>query len=486
MSKITFTPSFKKKYSTDKIGIINIRITENRKSKYYPLGESLKETYWNKKRCEVKDTFEDYERLNKLIKDKIEEYKIKHTSSIEIIKLKDELKEGSFVRLFRNQLEHLETRKKIGTYKSQKSSYYHLINFISSKGKSDLLFSEIDTLFVRDFETYLIGINLSKNSCIKYIRTFRNVYYQGEKLNIFQPKTNPFIILKNEHSPVEKKTLRKVDVEKIMKTEIKNDDPLYQIKNYFLFQIFGQGMRVSDLMTLRWENLTEGEIRFIQLKTKKPHIIPLNDIVVFILKDYLPSVCSKIYNKKYSIKIDNGYSMNYEEIKEHYQKLKEENFQGFITGDKKISELLKKWLFNLNFIRDEIRDLLILQITLHSKEHLKEFIFPILNNEDFKDIKFNSETLLTKYQYNQMSSKTTIYNKQLKELQKRCELNVVLTSHLSRHTYTSLMIETTKRDIYTISKSLGHNSLSTTEHYVNGFLTDRVNQSNDEMNKGFH
>ncbi len=37
MNKVTFTPCLRKKYSNDKDGIINIRVTENRKSKYFSL-----------------------------------------------------------------------------------------------------------------------------------------------------------------------------------------------------------------------------------------------------------------------------------------------------------------------------------------------------------------------------------------------------------------------------------------------------------------
>ena len=47
------------------------------------------------------------------------------------------------------------------------------------------------------------------------------------------------------------------------------------------------------------------------------------------------------------------------------------------------------------------------------------------------------------------------------------------------------MIETTNKDIYTISKSLGHSTLSTTEHYVNDFLYERIYESNDAMNQTY-
>lgn len=45
---ITFTSVLKKQYSSHNYGIINVRITHNRISKYVPTGISLIERFWNK------------------------------------------------------------------------------------------------------------------------------------------------------------------------------------------------------------------------------------------------------------------------------------------------------------------------------------------------------------------------------------------------------------------------------------------------------
>ena len=48
------------------------------------------------------------------------------------------------------------------------------------------------------------------------------------------------------------------------------------------------------------------------------------------------------------------------------------------------------------------------------------------------------------------------------------------------------MIELTENDIYSISKSLGHQSLATTEHYLSDFNTERMDSSNEGMNELFN
>ena len=484
MGKTTYIPCLKKKYSTDDFGTIQIRITTNRKSKYETLGEKIKEKYWNPEKKEVRKNHPEQEKLNNLIETTINELKqINNVTDTEIIS-GDKV---SFIKFFKEQLEYLLIRKRLGSYKSQKTGYYHLSNYLSYRGKTDLLFEEITPLLIRDFETYLKSKEILNNSCIKYIKTFKSVYNEGVKLGKYQQVSDPFILVKNKYSPVEKKTLKRIDIEKIFKTTFKEKDPLYNIKNYFLFQIFAQGMRVSDLLTLRWSNVKDAEINFYQLKTKSQHRIPFNDIIILKIADYIPNKGLEIINLKFDFNIlGEDFSLNFKEIEEKYESVRKGNIHKVIEGDEKVIRKLENWIEVLNKSKDVMIKRLAIRIVEYSKSNLKKFIFPILDDEVFKDVDFTSEKYtLSKYQFNQMSSKTTVYNKYLKKLQEKCEIDVVLTSHLARHSYTSLMIESTDKDIYTISKSLGHANISTTQHYISEFLDERVFKENDKLNKTF-
>lgn len=501
MTKITYTPYLKKKYSTDNFGVIQIRRTENRKSTYFTLSESLKEIYWNKKKGEVRSNYKEYERLSNLIKDKIDELKFtdskvpeNYTEKIE----KESNEKVSFIKFFENQLQYYQTRREIGSYKSHKTSYIHLMNFLKTLDKKDLLFSELTTFFIRDFETYLkCSKDLSTNTCIKYLKTTKNVFKKGIEFYVYTTNIDPFLRVNKKKTPVSKDPLTKVEIETIFKTKIDKDDPIYNVKNYFLFQIFSQGMRVSDLLTLRWGNLVSGNIVFYQFKTKKPHLVSLNDIILFRLIDYLPNG-NEILNTKFNFSVDGvDYNMTYPEIENHYELITKENISKYINindimrginnVDENIEMLLQTWLDLKNEKKSIIKMMLEIEITNYSLKNPSKFVFPILDNKIFENVQFDGQKhILSKYQYNQMSSKTTIYNKQLKKLQERCGLNKVLTTHLSRHTYTGLMIEHTEKDIYTISRNLGHNGLKSTEEYVSDFLDNRVISENDGMTKTFN
>ena len=139
----TFTPCIKKKYADFKEGILNIRVTENRKSKYFSLQETILEEHWNYKRCEVKSRHPHAEMINGKIAFQIEELKkiYNQSESIQELKLNEKI---SFIIFFRNYINHLVSRKKIGTSKNSQTTLRHIEKFIKSKGKHDLLFSDID------------------------------------------------------------------------------------------------------------------------------------------------------------------------------------------------------------------------------------------------------------------------------------------------------------------------------------------------------
>ena len=486
MSDFSIYPAFKKKYKTDKSGILQIRIIKNRKVKDFSLKESIKEQFWNKNRNEVRSSHPDYERLTNLIAEKIKELKFLYSETKSPQSIKENLK-GSFLSFFDAQIEFLYQRKRLGTHKSYKTSLLHLKSFLSSKGKTDLNFSDLEPSFIMSFETYLLNKGINNNSCKKYLSTIKKVYNEAIKMKAFIPTSDPFIMFENKRVPVEKTRLSKSEINKIMEQSFKSESTLYHTKNYFLFQTFAQGLRVSDLLTLRWSNLKDGHLVFIQRKTNKRHFIVLNDMVVLILQNYLPDKAEKINKERYSFTfLETEYKMNYEDLKNHYKAISKEHITSFIKGDKEAIKIVEGWKKMLDQVWLKVKYKLIIHLNEYARKNPSKFIFPMLVPSMFDNVVFDSNTTLTKDQYNHILSRTTIYNKQLKSLQKACEIQTTLTSHIPRHTYTNLMIELTNRDIYTISKTLGHTRLSTTDHYIDDFNLDKITDDLNSLSSEFN
>ncbi|MBK9483486.1 MAG: phage integrase SAM-like domain-containing protein [Bacteroidetes bacterium] len=92
--------------------------------------------------------------------------------------------------------------------KNSQTCLSHITSFIHSKGKGDLLFSEITIEIVTDFETYLLNKSIAPNTTKKVcFRNWKNFILQ---LNPeFLPTTNPFILFENKKLPVENRFFKK-------------------------------------------------------------------------------------------------------------------------------------------------------------------------------------------------------------------------------------------------------------------------------------
>ena len=66
---------------------------------------------------------------------------------------------------------------------------------------------------------------------------------------------------------------------------------------------------------------------------------------------------------------------------------------------------------------------------------------------------------------------THVINERMKEIGKKVDIHVSLTTYVARHTYATTLMRKGV-NIAFISESLGHTSLKTTESYLDGFRRD--------------
>ena len=130
------------------------------------------------------------------------------------------------------------------------------------------------------------------------------------------------------------------------------------------------------------------------------------------------------------------------------------------------------------------RDLLLIQpakeiLNHYWKETTKptEYIFPLLkNDEPFSgairpEDKETLSPVMKQKLVEQVSSKTSIVNNNLKKIKELAELNKNLTTHISRHTFASKAKQAGIPD-GRIKNILAHSNLKTTEGYMGEFSTE--------------
>jgi integrase/recombinase XerD len=106
--------------------------------------------------------------------------------------------------------------------------------------------------------------------------------------------------------------------------------------------------------------------------------------------------------------------------------------------------------------------------TKGKKLNSKEYIFPIMPDK-IDDAEKERERYIDKRKY---------FNQDLKEIAKKCKIDVNLTSYVSRHTWASLA-KFAGVSHAIIGESLGHSDLKTTETYLANFGNDTLDDAND-------
>jgi site-specific recombinase XerD len=475
---MTITPYLKKRNSSDNYGIINLRITKNRKSEYHSLKINIKEKLWNDNRKEVRKTDEvDYISINEKIKDEIE--KLKKQQKIDEPDLLGK-KNVSFIQYFRNYLEELTSLEKLGTYKKYNTTIQHLTEFIKKDGKTDLKFSDVDYLLIENFDKYLQKLHLKSNTRNGYLKCCQKLFNLSIKEKVFRTYENPFVEFNFKRDPVEKRRLSFGQVQNLIGTEVEFGSLTYETRIKFLIQIYGQGLRISDSFTIRYKNIDfdswNSRIIFFQFKTKKRHSIQLSidllkHIFYFVNKDLFHEM---YFTRKYSFNWkDKEYKFTFPHLEKELERIRTISLKEGTDSWEKFGNIVYQIIGSI--YEEQLK-----VIKDFSFSNPNKFVIPWLNESYFKKVEFNDNTILSKQQYNHLQSRITVYNRNLKRLEKLTGTNIRITSHTPRHTYTNLLLSI-NTDVYSISKSLGHSNLSITENYLNDFERVKVDGDNTEL-----
>ena len=217
---------------------------------------------------------------------------------------------------------------------------------------------------------------------------------------------------------------------------LSNEDKRTGLK--FLFQYYCYGMRVSDLLLMRYSNIYESgkRIKYTMQKTKNDMDIILSNELLNILFEFMPD------KNKVAI-------IRQSEEKDGVFKYK---VNGVVIKVNKKTEWYDLIRANLYYLSTD------------SKTKNKR-IFSII--PEALDTKKDAKSIHSK-----LATYTAIYNKGLKNLS--IEIGIRngdkfhLSSHMARHTFAYLAM-LSGQNVYYISQALNHKTIKTTEKYLGRF-----------------
>lgn len=241
--------------------------------------------YWNKNSQRVKKTKKiDYLGYNDTIEKALSDVLAEGKSFRSYDGVNSRL---SYLHFYENELNRSALKDKHGTRLKYTTVYKKLTGFLLSNGKSDLLFSELSQDFLDDFRIYMKKSGLETNTTIHYLKILKVIFGKAEKDRSLIIGNNPFYRYQFERKkPKTKETLYPDDITKLLDAQIASEG-LAKDRDLFLFQFFSGGMRVSDLVTLRYSNLKNGRIAYNMFKTDTKVDIAITDIILDLLKRLL-------------------------------------------------------------------------------------------------------------------------------------------------------------------------------------------------------
>ena len=442
---LTFKIELNNKSKKDGTYGVMLRVTQNRKLKRLSLDISIEKKHFNPnanldRRNWIKASHPSSALLNTNIYNEIEKFlniknelneSISSKEVVGILKRKNNTNESqSFIKFIEDDLEKMEGVK-YNASRNMKSSLNRFKDFTKSLNYDDLYFREINVELIQNYHEYLKRIRisikqqespnnngkelervkspkvqkpLSPNTIQKELERINRYVVKAIQYDKMPSENNPFLKikkLKRQGDTKDKVRLTLKQLEKIEAIELNRNNLIWHTRNAFLFAVLNGGLRISDILTLKWKNIVVEKIEGNEM---------------FSLK----------YTMRKTQKKVNTYLIP------------------------SAVEILKK------YERDD-----------------ESFIFPFLNNS----LDFNDNFFVDK----QISSKTALFNKNLKLIGQKTEING-LSSHVSRYSVASIVYENSG-SIDEVRNILAHTNNRTSNGYINEVTKKIV--SYEAMNKVF-
>lgn len=288
-----------------------LRITKDRRTTYKTLLH-IDPKYWDVKGLCIKKQHPNAELLNITIAKKkasLEQetyFLTLANDSVSISTIRNKINDRTSFDLFEyadKYIEQLYKEGKHATYKKNKSVIKKLRFYVR---RDTLPVKSITLDFVKQYELFLLNnIGNNRNTTAVNMKALAKLVGDIFRNYDLDETSNPFRKIKFKREQTERTFLEIEDIKKIQNLKFKLSSPLYDARELFLFECF-TGIRISDILTLKWKNVTDKEITISMRKTSKSLTIPLQDYVKFILnkrKMLLENNGSQISADKYVFNI---------------------------------------------------------------------------------------------------------------------------------------------------------------------------------------
>lgn len=256
-----------------------IRITKNRKTSYLFLKQYIKEKDWDERNRKVKTSHPNSARLNNHILKKLSEandllIEKETTSQFASSKqIKEQIKSGGKqADFFHFATSCIEEKKKLGKHGQYKTDIGRIKQFKTFVNDRNISFSEVTVALLNQYQVHLkVKYDLSKRTIVNHMILIRSIYNRAIKEGVAKREQYPFG--KNGIKVVIPKSIKiglnAEEIERIEKLELTVGTEIWHSRNAFLFSFYFAGMRISDVLNIRWSDVIDGRLLYQMNKNDK-------------------------------------------------------------------------------------------------------------------------------------------------------------------------------------------------------------------------
>ena len=190
---------------------------------------------------------------------------------------------GTLVMAFMQaRIDRLYRCKCMGTARNYKSAFNSFSMFRQGK---DLPFVAITEEIIEEYNSFLTGRGVSRNTISFYMRTMRAVYNKAVRERLVE-QTYPF---RNVYTGIDRTRKRAVDesvISKLLGLDLMKSRSLEMARDLFLFSFYTRGMAFVDIARLRKSNIRDGVISYERSKTGQHLYIRMEPCIKAIIDRY--------------------------------------------------------------------------------------------------------------------------------------------------------------------------------------------------------
>ncbi|KJJ39888.1 site-specific integrase [Aequorivita vladivostokensis] len=297
----TVTAILRKKKNSQGLFPLAIRVTKNRKSSYIYTGFNIAENQWDDQKRIVKKNHPNSRRLNNLLLSKMA--KISDTvlevesdsKSTSVSYIKQRIQKGGDTNFFDLAQKHIQTLIRRNQHHQAKTEEGRIKVLKEFSKTTTLPFENITESFLYRFKSYLLGDKkLSERTVVNYLILIRTTFNIAIRDEVIDRDIYPFgrgkVTIRIPES--DKVGLNKDEIIKLESLNLESLAKKHAL-NVWLFSFYLAGIRVGDVLRLKWGDITDGRLNYRMSKNKKLVSLKMPEKALQILDGYKTSDIKK-------------------------------------------------------------------------------------------------------------------------------------------------------------------------------------------------